>query len=113
MALMKFSESNYQPELVPISSVGILDNPTHIIIPTNEINESMEARIEAYCKQFQKFLQERPCSEEKTITDQKDWNTHLSGSDLLVYGTIHGKLWLKAQRAADIRGISVQETTIG
>jgi hypothetical protein len=69
---------------------------THIIIPTNEKNDSIEARIKEYCGHVKKFFDERNNSDIIIITDLEALKTDLSAGDLLIYGTLEGNLWLKA-----------------
>jgi hypothetical protein len=78
----------------PLNSVS--KNVSHIIIPTNEVNDSIEVNIRKYCTHIQSFLQERYNSEILIITDNEALESDISGGDLMVYGTINGNLWLQA-----------------
>ena len=78
----------------PINAVS--EEVRYIIIPTNEVNDSIEERIEKYTVHVQKFLQERSNSITRIMYDQEALTSDISDGDVFVYGTINGNLWLKA-----------------
>ncbi len=79
----------------PINGAGATSQSTVLIIPTNETDKAAEQKIHDYVRGVQKFIAGKsPGREVKVLTDAEALQMDLSQSEVSVYGTPRGNLWL-------------------
>lgn len=69
---------------------------THIVVPTNELNDSINGKMRDYAVRVEQYLEKQFGSEIKIITDKEALEADLSAGDVYIFGTLSGNLWLKA-----------------
>lgn len=79
----------------PINGAGATSSSTVLIVPTNEMDKTVEQGIHEYVRGIQKLITERmPGRDVKVMTDVEALQADLSQSAVSVYGTPGGSLWL-------------------
>jgi hypothetical protein len=79
----------------PVNSVFSGSPYIVLIVPTCEKNAGDQERILAHVKGIEKMIKERGVSSNtEIVTDSEALERNLGSNSILVYGTVHGNLWL-------------------